>query len=78
MIQLIFGIMFIGNTLTPVYAQGNQVYKIGLSVWTGYPSSIKGFKEAVMEGGFIEGINVKYFYGKSGISQEKQKKIAQQ
>lgn len=77
MIQLIFGIMFIGNTLTPVYAQGNKVYKIGLSVWTGYPSSIKGFKEALMEGGFIEGKNVKYFYGKSGISKEKQKQIAQ-
>jgi len=59
------------------FAQGDKTYTIGLSVWTGYPANIKGFKEAMAIGGFIEGKNVHYLYGKSGASKEKQRQIAE-
>ena len=60
-----------------LYATDKQVFTVGLSVWTGYPASIEGFKQAMTEGGFIEGQNINYLYGKSGPSKDKQRKIAQ-
>jgi len=58
-------------------SQSGNMFRIGLSVWTGYPSSVKGFKDAMTAGGLIEGKNVKYLYGKSGPSKEKQVEIAE-
>ncbi len=57
--------------------QAAATYKIGLSVWTGYPDSIEGFKAAMTVGGLIEGEDVEYLYGKSGIDKEQQRQIAQ-
>ncbi len=57
-------------------AQDGTYYTLGISVWTGYPDSVRGFKEAMREGGFTEGKNIKYLYGKSGGSREKQIEIA--
>jgi len=51
---------------------------IGLSVWSGYPDSIKGFKAALSEGGLIEGKHVNYVMGNSGGDKVTQKNIAQQ
>jgi len=61
--------------LMNLYGQTERIYKVGISVWTGYPTSVKGFKEAMARGGLIEGENVKYFYGKSGLNPEKQREI---
>ncbi len=64
----------IGQALLPCLA--SETYKIGVSAWTGYPDSVSGFKDAMAAGGFVEGENVEYMYGKSGIDKEKQRGIA--
>jgi len=69
-------ILFISESLAGSYGQTGKAYKIGISVWTGYPSSVKGFKKAMAAGGLIEGENVRYLYGKSGLNKEKQREIA--
>lgn len=77
LIILTFCSIFILGTLTSLYGQTDKVYKVGISVWTGYPTSVKGFKEAMAAGGLTEGKNVEYLYGKSGLNPEKQREIAQ-
>ena len=59
------------------FAQGGKAVTVGISVWTGYPSSVIGLKDALAADGFIEGKNIEYLYGKSGSSKEKQREIAQ-
>jgi putative tryptophan/tyrosine transport system substrate-binding protein len=73
---LAFCIFFILGDFADLFGQTGKVYKVGISVWTGYPSSVKGFKEAMTAGGLIEGKNVRYVYGKSGLNKEKQREIA--
>lgn len=53
-----------------------KLYKVGISVWTGYPDSVRGFKEAMAYNGFIESKNVMYLFGRSGLDKEKQTRIA--
>lgn len=72
---LIFSGLLILSVLTNLYGLTGKVYKVGISVWTGYPTSVKGFKEAMAAGGLIEGVNVRYLYGKSGPDREKQREI---
>ncbi len=74
----IFTLIF--TSITPqLQAADNseKVYTIGLSVWTGYPENVSGFKDSMAAEGFIEGENVTYLYGKSGNDKTKQKQIAQ-
>ncbi|MBI9086092.1 MAG: hypothetical protein JEZ11_21010 [Desulfobacterales bacterium] len=68
--------IFLISNLPNLYGQTGKTYKVGISVWTGYPTSVKGFKEAMNAGGLVEGKNVKYLYGKSGLEREKQYEIA--
>lgn len=68
--------IFLISNLPNLYGQTGKTYKVGISVWTGYPASVKGFKEAMNAGGLVEGKNVKYLYGKSGLEREKQYEIA--
>jgi len=63
--------------VAPATAEEGKLYKIGISVWTGYPRSVEGFKAAMAEGGFIEGKNISYLYAKSGLDKEKQRQIAE-
>jgi len=72
----LYSLFFLSNLLN-LYGQTGRIYKVGISVWTGYPTSVKGFKEAMATGGLIEGKNVKYLYEKSGLNPEKQREIAQ-
>lgn len=58
-------------------ATPERVYKIGISQWTGYPNSVKGFKDSMTRSGLIEGKNVIYIDKKSGLNPEKQHEIAQ-
>jgi len=53
-------------------------YKVGLSVWSGYPESVKGFKEALAEQGFIEGKNTKFIYRNAKADKQNQLEIAQE
>lgn len=76
-ILMIICSFFVLSGPTNLYGQTGRTYKVGISAWTGYPTSVKGFKEAMVEGGLIEGTNVQYLYGKSGLDPEKQREIAQ-
>ena len=58
-------------------AASEKMFTVGISVWSGYPDSVQGFKEAMAAGGLIEGRNVRYLYGKSGIDPERQREIAE-
>lgn len=58
-------------------AQHQRVYKVGISQWTGYSTSVQGFKDAMAVAGFIEGQNVEYLCGTSGLDPSRQKEIAQ-
>ncbi len=60
-----------------LYAGSDNTYKVGISVWTGYPASVQGFKDAMKRGGFVEGRNVEYLLGKSGLDKEKQRRIVE-
>lgn len=51
-------------------------YLIGISAWTGYPESVKAFKNALTEAGFVEGKNTTYLYRESGGNLDKQVDIA--
>ncbi len=55
----------------------DKVYKLGVSEWTGYPDSVKGFKDAMTKGGFVEGRNVVYLDEQSGLNISRQREIAQ-
>ena len=57
--------------------QQRKIYKIGISEWTGYPTSVQGFKEALAAAGLIEGQNVEYLDERSGLDPERQREIAQ-
>ncbi len=58
-------------------ARSNKAYTIGISAWTGYPASVQGFKDAMKRGGFVEGNNVEYLFGKSGLDKEKARRIVE-
>ena len=51
-------------------------FTIGLSVWSGYPESVRGFKAGLAEGGLVEGQHIKFLMGNSGGNKEKQAEIA--
>ena len=53
-----------------------QSYKIGLAVGSGYPESVKGFKQGLSAAGLIEGKNVQFLYGKKGINKNLQRAVA--
>jgi len=53
-------------------------YKIGLSVWSGYPQSVKGFKDSLAEQGFIEGKNTQFIYRNANADKQTQNEIAKE
>ena len=58
-------------------AEKATAHTIGVSVWSGYPNNVKGFKDALAESGVIEGKNLKIIYGKSAGNKQKQRDIAE-
>jgi len=53
-------------------------YTVGISVWSGYPQSVNGFKDALTQAGLIEEENVTYLYRNAESSKEKQISIAEE
>ncbi len=53
-------------------------FRVGLSVWSGYPSSVAGFKAGLAEEGIVEGRNVVFIAGESGADKALQEKIAKE
>jgi len=77
-ITLFGGLVVFTLSFLPIaHAMDKTFVTIGISVWTGYPKNIEGFKDAMEAGGFVEGETVKYLYGKSGLNREKQRDIAE-
>jgi len=69
-------LLFSGALIAGVRDAG-KIYKIGVSEWTGYPDSVKGFKDSMTKGGFVEGRNVVYLDQQSGLNPSSQQEIAQ-
>lgn len=57
--------------------QQSKHYRVGLSVWSGYPESVRGFKDALAEGGLIEGENIEFLERQSGGDKQRQRAIAE-
>jgi len=74
--NVIIGISLLFLSLNTFSTEKSSSLTIGLSVWSGYPESVKGFKQAMHEGGFIEGDNVHYILEASHTDKEEQRKIA--
>ena len=75
-IALVCCVLIVSAMPASSLAREDKVLTVGISVWTGYPSSVNGFKEAMAHGGFVEGKNVTYLHAKSGPSKKKQRDIA--
>lgn len=56
----------------------DTIKTIGISVWTGYPDNVRGFKDALAKAGFIEGKNVKFLMAKSGPDRDKQRSLMEE
>ncbi len=72
LLPIISSICFV---LSPV-AQA-QEYKIGLSVWSGYPESIRGFKQGLASNGLLEGDNITFLQGEAGADKALQERVAE-
>ncbi len=73
--------LFIFFCLTSLASQAQENTRklsVGLATWSGYPESVKGFKQAMRNGGYIEGDTVDYLYGVSNGDKDKQREIALQ
>ncbi len=59
-------------------AQSGQPLNVGLSVWSGYPESVKGFKAGLAAEGFVEGDNIEFLLRNSGADKSVQHQIARE
>ncbi|OUS12248.1 hypothetical protein A9Q89_06610 [Gammaproteobacteria bacterium 53_120_T64] len=53
-------------------------YLIGISVWSGYPENVRGFKQALADAGIEEGRDLTYLYRNAGGERGAQQKIAEE
>lgn len=51
-------------------------FTVGLAVWSGYPESVRGFKDGLTALGLIEGKHITYIQGEVGADKAMQKKVA--
>lgn len=54
-----------------------EKFRIGISSWSGYPASVKGFKDSLAEEGLIEGKNTEFMIEDSGADKTRQREIAE-
>ncbi len=52
-------------------------FSIGLSVWSGYPESVRGFKDGLASKGLVEGENVRFIQGEVGADKKLQLAVAE-
>jgi len=52
-------------------------FTVGLSVWSGYPESIKGFKDGLASEGLVEGENLRFIQGDVGADKNLQTGVAE-
>ncbi len=53
-----------------------EKYKVGLAVWSGYSTSVQGFKDGLAENGIFEGKHVEFIQGEVGASAKLQTQVA--
>ena len=62
--------------LSNVSKADQEQFRIGLSVWSGYPQSVEGFKAGLAKSGYIEGHNVFFIERNAQANKQKQQDIA--
>ncbi len=73
LLPIVISICFV---ISPV-SRAEQGYKIGLSVWSDYPESIRGFKQGLAANGLVEGENLTFIKGEVGADKALQKRVAE-
>lgn len=58
--------------------QAGDKFTIGLATWSGYPSSVQGFKDALAEKGLQEGQQLTFIEGQLGADKSLQTQVARQ
>ena len=69
-------IIFTFFVLTSVGAYASE-FTVGLSVWSGYPDSVKGFKDGLALEGLVEGKNLRFIQGEVGADKGLQISVAE-
>ncbi|MEC4726074.1 ABC transporter substrate-binding protein [Shewanella sp. D64] len=59
-------------------ARADTQYRVGIAAWSGYNTSIQGFKDGMADAGLVEHIHVSYLAGEIGSDKQLQKKVAQE
>jgi len=54
-----------------------EMLTIGLSVWSGYPTSVLGFKAGLAAEGLVEGRDLRFIVGNANGDKEKQRQVAE-
>ena len=58
---VILTLILLGSVSTCVLAAPPEKFTVGVSVWSGYPSSVEGFKAGLAEAGLIENEQIRFF-----------------
>ena len=66
-----------GFLLISSFFVGATEFSVGLSVWSGYPDSIRGFKDGLASEGLIEGKHVRFIQGDVGADKNLQLRVAE-
>ncbi|OUR96113.1 hypothetical protein A9Q81_13030 [Gammaproteobacteria bacterium 42_54_T18] len=69
---IVFGFLLISS-----FSVGAIEFSVGLSVWSGYPESVRGFKDGLTSEGLIEGEHVRYLQGEAGADKNLQLSVAE-
>jgi len=68
---IIFGFLLISS-----FSIGATEFTVGLSVWSGYPESVRGFKDGLASEGLVEGEHVRFIQGDVGADKALQLRVA--
>ena len=69
---IIFGFLLISS-----FGVGATEFSVGLSVWSGYPESVRGFKDGLASEGLLEGEHVRFIQGEVGADKNLQLGVAE-
>lgn len=76
--HILFSTLILSFLLSMSTAQSASMQTIEISVWTGYPDNVRGFKDALASAGFIEGETIQFLMAKSGSDTDKQRKLMEE
>ncbi|MBW8183249.1 ABC transporter substrate-binding protein [Shewanella nanhaiensis] len=71
-------ILIYGLVASISQVEAKDRYRVGVASWSGYESSVQGFKDGMTEAGLIENININYTLGEIGSDKTLQEKVAKE